>query len=61
MFMAYQIAFYETDRGNTLSANYIKHIEKGIGELRPEFAGVEFRFFYFVVVEHQIIIVHAIK
>jgi len=50
------------ERGNTLPANYIKHIEQGLWELRPEFGGTEFRFFYFAVIDdNRIVMLHAIK
>lgn len=47
--------------GNRLPANYIKHIENDVWELRPEFGGTEFRFFYFLVLEDTIVILHAVK
>lgn len=47
--------------GNKLPANYIKHIEGDVWELRPEYGGTEFRFFYFVVLADTIVILHAVK
>jgi phage-related protein len=48
--------------GNSLPSNYIKHIEKGLWELRPEFGGAEFRLFYFILAaDNRIFMLHAIK
>jgi phage-related protein len=49
------------ERGNTLPSQYAKHLEGDLWELRPEFGGVEFRYFYFTFVDNLIVIVHAIK
>ena len=49
------------ERGNTLPASYIKHVDGGLWELRPEFGGQEFRFFYFLVLEDTILFLHAFK
>lgn len=49
------------EHGNTLPSQYIKHIEGDLWELRPEFGGVEMRFFYFVFTPEAIMIVHAVK
>jgi len=49
------------ERGNTLTANFIKHIEADLWELRPEFGGVEMRYFYFTWVDDVIVIVHSLK
>lgn len=47
--------------GNRLPANIAAKVEGDLWELRPEFGGVEHRFFYFTFVDRQIVIVHAIK
>lgn len=49
------------EEGNTLPANYIKHIEGDLWELRPEFGGQEFRLFYFIVFGDTILFLHAFK
>lgn len=49
------------ERGNTLPSNFVKRVEHGLWELRPEYGGTEFRFFYFTVIENTIIMLHAIK
>lgn len=35
-----------TERGLSLPANYVKHIEDALWELRPEYGGVEYRFLF---------------
>jgi phage-related protein len=47
--------------GNSLQANIIKHVGDGSWELRPEFGGVEFRYFYFIVLGDTIVMLHAIR
>ncbi len=47
--------------GNRLPSNFASKIEDDLWELRPEFGGVEHRFFYFTFVNRQIVIVHAVK
>ena len=37
-----------SERGNALPAQYIKHIDGDLWELRPKFGGVEMRYFYFI-------------
>lgn len=50
------------EHGNSLPGNYIKYLQGGLWELRPEFGGVEFRFFYFIVTAAgEIVILHAFK
>ena len=36
-------------------------MQDDLWELRPEFGGIEYRYFYFTYVEDQIVIVHAIS
>lgn len=47
--------------GYRLPSSYIKKVEDELWELRPEFGGIEYRFFYFTYVERQIVILHAIN
>jgi len=47
--------------GNRLQSCYIKHLEKGVWELRPEYGGSEFRFFYVLILGEKIYILHAIR
>lgn len=49
-----------SERGETLTSQYVKPLGDGLWELRPEIAGVEFRIFYFFVGETAILL-HAIK
>ena len=49
------------EHGFQLPANYIKKVGDDLWELRPEFGGTEYRFFYFALVERQLVVVHAIK
>lgn len=49
------------ERGNSLPSQYAKHSEGDLWELRPEFGGVEFRYFYFTFVDRLIVIVNATK
>jgi len=53
--------FALAERGNSLPANYVKHLEQGVWELRPEYGGTEFRLFYFTIIENTIVMLHAIK
>src|SRR5437762_13532833 len=48
------------EHGYTLSRNYAALVEDGIYELRPEWGGIEYRFFYFFGGDNLIYIVHAI-
>jgi phage-related protein len=50
-----------SERGNALPAQYIKHIDGDLWELRPEFGGVEMWYFYFIWVGELIVFVHALK
>jgi len=50
-----------SEMGNSLPACYIKHLEHGLWELRPEYGGVEFRLFYFIMIENAFYMLHAIK
>jgi phage-related protein len=49
------------EHGNQLPSNFVKHLQDGLWELRPEFGGQEFRLFYFVVLDDSIVMLHAIK
>jgi phage-related protein len=49
------------DFGNRLPAQYAKHIEGDLWELRPEFGGVEMRLFYFTFAEELVVFVHGLK
>lgn len=49
------------ERGNTLPSQYAKHLDGDLWELRPEFGGTEFRYFYFTMVGQLIVFVHAVK
>ena len=46
--------------GYRLPSSYIKKVEDDLWELRPEFGGIEYRFFYFTFIEEKIVLVHAI-
>lgn len=46
--------------GKTLPANYAKIVRDGVWELRPEFGGTEYRFFYFFYLQDKIYFLHAI-
>lgn len=48
-----------TEHGNTLPANYIKHIQGDLWELRPEFGGTEYRFFYVLLTAETVVVLHA--
>ena len=48
------------ERGNRLPSNYASKVEDNLWELRPEFGGIEYRYFYFSYVDNQIVIVHAV-
>lgn len=45
--------------GNRLPSNFASKVQGDVWELRPEWGGVEHRFFYFSFVERRIVIVHA--
>ena len=47
--------------GNRLPGNYASKVEDNLWELRPEFGGIEYRYFYFSYIDNQIVIVHAIS
>jgi len=47
------------EQGNTLSANYIRHLEGDLWELRPEFGGTEYRLLYVVVTTEAVVVLHA--
>ena len=49
------------ERGNTLPSQYAEHLDGDLWELRPEFGGTEFRYFYFTLVSNLIVFVHAFK
>ena len=49
------------ERGNRLPSNYASKVEDNLWELRPEFGGIEYRYFYFSYVDNQIVIVHAVS
>jgi len=48
------------EHGNRLPANFARHLEGELWELRPEFGGTEYRLFYFTFVEQRIVGVHAV-
>jgi phage-related protein len=47
--------------GNRLTSQFIKHIEGGLWELRPELGGVEMRLFYFIWTDTALVVVHGLK
>lgn len=49
------------EHGNRLTSQFIRHIEGDLWELRPEFGGVEMRFFYFIWMPTALVVVHALK
>ena len=49
------------ERGNRLPSNYASKVGDDLWELRPEFGGIECRYFYFSYIDNQIVIVHAIS
>ena len=46
--------------GNRLPSNFASKVQGDVWELRPEWGGVEHRFFYFTFVERRIVIIHAL-
>ena len=48
-------------RGFELPGSFIKKVRGRIWELRPEWAGTEYRFFYVAMVGEQLVILHAIQ
>lgn len=46
--------------GYSLPSSYIKKVEDDLWELRPEFGGTEYRFFYFTLIGRRLVIVHAL-
>jgi len=49
------------ENGNKLPASFVVHLGGGLYELRPEFGGVEIRYFYFMVLGDTIVMLHALK
>lgn len=47
------------EHGNTLPANYIKHIEGDLWEVRPEFGGTEYRLLYVLITTEAVAVLHA--
>jgi phage-related protein len=47
-------------QGTRLPANIVKHIEGELWEARPEYGGIEYRFFFFVGADNRIGVVSAI-
>lgn len=47
-------------RGTQLPASIAKHVRGKIWELRPEWSGNEYRFFYGAIVGQRFVILHAI-
>lgn len=54
------ISRLETD-GTRLPASIAAHVQGKIWELRPEWAGNEYRFFYGAMVAQRFVILHAIQ
>lgn len=50
----------ETD-GTRLPASIAAHVRGKIWELRPEWSGTEYRFFYVAIVGQRFVILHAIQ
>jgi phage-related protein len=57
------IAYLEQleERGFDLPRSYIAKVRGPIWELRPEWAGSEYRFFYVAMVGRRLVVLHAIK
>ena len=49
------------DSGFQLPRSIIAKVRGEIWELRPEWGGVEYRFFYVAIVERRIVVLHAIQ
>jgi phage-related protein len=47
-------------RGVQLPGNIVKHLESGLWEVRPEYGGIEYRFFFFVHGSDRVGVVSAI-
>ena len=47
--------------GLNLPRSFIAKVRGDLWELRPEWAGVEYRFFYFSMVGQRLVIVHALS
>ncbi|MDN5940616.1 MAG: type II toxin-antitoxin system RelE/ParE family toxin [Nitrospira sp.] len=47
--------------GTNLPASIAKHVRGKIWELRPEWSGHEYRFFYGAVIGQQFVILHAVQ
>lgn len=54
------ISRLETD-GTRLPASIAAHVRGKIWELRPEWSGTEYRFFYGAIVGQRFVILHAIQ
>lgn len=48
------------EHGSSLTRNYVSKVTDDIWELRPEFGGTEYRFFYFMFVKDNLVILSAI-
>lgn len=48
-------------KGTTLPASIAKHVRGKIWELRPEWSGNEYRFFYGAVIGQRFVILHAVQ
>lgn len=49
------------ERGFYLPSSFIKKVRGKIWELRPEWSGTEYRFFYVAMVGQRLMILHAIQ
>src|SRR5574341_2407721 len=49
------------EHGFDLPRSYIAKVRGNIWELRPEWAGTEYRFFYVAMVGRRFVVLHAIK
>ncbi len=50
---------FVAEHGNALPANYIKHIQGDLWEVRPEYGGMEYSFFYVLVTTEAVAVLHA--
>jgi phage-related protein len=48
------------EHGNRLPAQYARHLEAELWELRPEWSGTEYRLFYFTLVPGRVYVVHGV-
>ena len=46
-------------QGTRLPSNIVKHLERGLWEVRPEYGGIEYRFLFFVSSTNRIGVVSA--